>query len=106
MGYLDEPDHGLATVNFGHQWKLKEESKLGYFNLSTYNNYRWHLSSGDQETFESTIVPSFTFKSQSVVQFSLYDFKIDSLSYQWFLDDKNAIAHGTYKMLWGWVDLT
>jgi hypothetical protein len=105
MGYLDQANHGLGSVNLSYTWDLKDESKLEYFNLSTYNNYRWYLNSGAQETFESVAAPSMVFRSQASIEFSLYDYTIDSVSYDWFLDEKNAIAPGTYKMLYGWINL-
>jgi len=106
MGYLDEPNHGLANAGFGYQWQMKDASRLEYINLSTYNDYRWHLSSGDQETFQTSLWSTFTFKSQASIGFSVYDYKIDSLSEDWQLDDKNAIAAGTYKMFFNDVSIS
>lgn len=98
MGYLDESNHGLVSTSFGYHYPAKETSKAEYWSVNTDESYRWILSSGAHETVAGDIFPDVTFRNGAEINFSLFDYKIDSLGFNWNLDDHNAIARGTYKM--------
>ncbi len=98
MGYLDENDYGLASGSLGYQFKAGEKSKLEYWYINTHENYRWKLSANKRETFSSDLIPGLTFKNGAYIEVSLFDYKIDSLSENWELNEHNAISSGTFKM--------
>jgi len=106
MGYLDEPNHGFTSGYLGYYFKAPDKSKIEYYGSNLYAEYRWVLTSGARETFYSDLFPSISFKSQANINFSLYQYKIDSLFSDRHLDDHNAIAKGTYKMFNETLNLT
>ncbi len=106
MGYMDENDYGFGNTKFGYQWDISKTNALQYIYIFTNNAYRWKLHSGERETFSSNIFPGIVFKNGASIDFSLFEYKIDSLFYDWYLDDENAIAAGTYAMLNNSLTLT
>jgi len=98
MGYLDEPDHGLASGNFSYQWRAKEKSKVEYWYVNTNPSYRWTLSTGKQETLYADLSPGFTMKHGVGFNVTVAQYKVDTLFEDWYLDEHNAISAGTYKM--------
>ncbi len=106
MGYLDENDYGLISGNIGYQFSAKEESAAQYWYINTKESYRWKLSSGDRETFNANLFPGVSLKNGAEIEFSIFEYKIDSLFEDFILDDDNAIAAGTYKMLSNTLNLT
>ncbi|HYV93520.1 MAG TPA: DUF5916 domain-containing protein [Chitinophagales bacterium] len=98
IGYLDESDHGLASATVGYQLLAGDKSSVEYWTAQSNNSYRWRMTSGNRETFSSDLSGQIAFKSQALIYFTLYEYKIDSLFYDWYLDDHNAIPAGTYRM--------
>lgn len=98
MGYLDENNYGLASNKLGWQWDVSKSNALQYIYINAFNTYRWKINTSDQETFNSSLMPGITFKNGATVEVSIYEWKQDSLFGDWYLDDKNAIAAGTYNM--------
>ncbi len=98
MGYLDEPDHGLAATDFGYKWRATQKSKFSYFYIVSSPSYRWTLSTGRQETLYADLIPGFTLKNSLDISFLVAEYKADTLFENWYLDENNAIAAGTYKM--------
>lgn len=105
MGYLDETNHGLLSGDVSYQWLAGKESKVQYWYFFSDNSYRWILSSGKRETFSTDLWPGLLFKNGAFIEASLFSYTIDSLSYQWYLDDENAIAPGTYKMFTNYLNM-
>lgn len=98
MGYQDESNYGQISGHIKYNWKAKHSSDAEYFYLSSGNGYRWKLDSGAPETFATDLWTGVNFKNGANIEFSLEDYKIDSLSFDWYLDEGNAISAGTYKM--------
>jgi hypothetical protein len=98
MGYLDESDYGQIGGHFKYQWRGKKSGPVQYYYVSSGDIYRWKLSSGVRETFETDIWTGAIFRNGANVEFSVWDYKIDSLFYDWHLDEENAISAGTYSM--------
>lgn len=98
MGFIDESGYAEANFVGGYQWKAKAKSKIEYLYLITDDRYRIKTNSGKRETFASDLWPGLSLKNHAELKFSLFEYVVDSLSYNWQLDDKNAIIAGTYAM--------
>jgi hypothetical protein len=98
MGYLDESNYGQIYGHIKYQWRAKHSSSVEYYYVSNEDIYRWKLNSGDRETFSTNIWTGANFKNGANIEFSVEDYKIDSLPFDWYLDEENAISSGTYRM--------
>ncbi|MBA3647224.1 MAG: carbohydrate binding family 9 domain-containing protein [Chitinophagales bacterium] len=105
-GYLDENNYASFTGNLGYQYTAKPQSLAEYWYINMHNSYRLKLSSGSREILSTNIFPGITFKNGADINFSLFEYTIDSLSYNWFLNDRNAIAAGVYKMFNNTINLS
>lgn len=97
MGYVDDTGYGNVLANIGYQWKMPENSKLEYMNIYYEDYYRWRTETNERETYSTFLWPGFIFKNGAELDFSIFEYKIDSLPFNWVLDEENAIAQGTYK---------
>ena len=98
MGYLDDNNYGDIYTNIGYQFSPKGETKFQYLYLFTNNIYRYKLESGNRETYFSNLVTGIDFKSGANIEFLPFEYKIDSLSFDWEIDENNTIPAGVYKM--------
>ncbi|MBC8047444.1 MAG: carbohydrate binding family 9 domain-containing protein [Fimbriimonadaceae bacterium] len=98
MGYLDDEGYGELYAETGYQIELEDEnSSIQYISLFFENSYRWRTENGNRETFSSELRPALLFNNGAEISFTLFEYDIDSLDENWFIDDENAIAAGTYK---------
>lgn len=96
MGYIDDNNYGDIGAQAGYRYATGEKSVLQY--LSIYNNYsyRWRLDNNQMETFSVDLWPGMQFKNGAEINFSVFEYKIDSLPFDWSLDESNAISAGSY----------
>lgn len=99
VGYVDDNGYGFWVGNIGYQIQMPNKSSLEYINLYYENTYRWRTLSGDRETYTTFLWPGFIFKNGASIDFSIIEYKIDSLDEDWQIDENNAIAKGTYKTI-------
>jgi hypothetical protein len=99
IGFIEENNLGLCALSLGYQQKAKGESRMEFIYFRTEESYRWKLSSGLKETAIVNLTPGITFKDGSDINISLFEYKIDSLFTDWALDQNNAIAAATYRMI-------
>lgn len=52
------------------------------------NNYRWKFDTHQRETYSLEIWPGLQFKNGAEIVISAAEFKIDSLPFDWILDEK------------------
>lgn len=98
MGFIDDNNYGAINTNIGYQFLMKPESALQYVYFFTDNNYHYKLESGNRETFYSGFATGIDFKSGANIEFSPFMYKIDSLSFDWAIDENNIIPKGVYHM--------
>ncbi len=98
MGYIDDNNYGDLYANTGYQFSAKADSKMQYLYLFANNSYRYKLDSGKRETFYTNLVSGIDFKSGANIEFWPFVYKIDSLSFDWQIDENNIIPKGVYKM--------
>jgi len=96
MGFIDDNNYGNGMVELGYRDGFSEKSVLQYWSLFVQNNYRWKFDTHQRETYSLEIWPGLQFKNGAEIVISAAEFKIDSLPFDWILDDKNAISAGTY----------
>ena len=106
MGYLDENNYVLLSLRLGYELPAAEQSSVEYWYVFSHGDYRWRLNSGARETFATNLFPGVQFKNGAIIEFSPFDYVIDSLTYDWHLNGSNAIATGTYKMFTNRLNLT
>ena len=96
MGFIDDNNYGNSRTQLTYRVRLPESSKLQYMYLISTNNYRWRFDTHKRETHAIDLWPGVQFKNGMEINFSLFEYKIDSLPFDWELDENNAIAAGTY----------
>ncbi len=98
MGFIDESGYAEANFIGGYQWKAKPKSKFEYLYFTADDRYRIKTNSGKRETFAADLWPAVSLKNHAEFKFSLFEYTVDSLSFNWQLDEHNAIAASVYKM--------
>ncbi len=96
MGFIDDNDYGNAGAQVGYRYATGEKSKFQF--LYFYSNYQYRLrfDNNRMETFSADLWPGMQFKNGASINFSVIEYKIDSLPFDWPLDENNAISAGTY----------
>lgn len=96
MGFIDDNGYGDAGTGMGYRYATGEKSKLQFIYLYTNYKYRWRFDNDRMETFAADLWPGMQFKNGASINFSVIEYKVDSLRFDWNLDDNNAISAGKY----------
>lgn len=99
IGFADDNGYGELNARYSYRFQAPEKSKLYSYYIRSNNRYRMRVETGQRETFANSVWVDFFYKSQADFQFSLFDYTIDFLPFDWHLNEHNAIKSGDYKML-------
>lgn len=99
LGFTDDAGYAELNGRYGYRFQAPNESKLYTYYIRSNNRYRARLETGKRETFSNSVWVDFFYKSSAEIQFSLFDYTLDSLPFDWHLDDQNAIKSDDYRML-------
>lgn len=106
MGFIDDNDYGNASTEIGYRYATGEKSKLQFLYVYSNYQYRIKLDNNKMETFSADLRPGMQFKNGASINFSIIEYKIDSLISDWYIDENNAISAGKYTTFNNSLELT
>lgn len=98
MGFIDNNNYANAYAKCGYRLFAPEKNKVAFWYLYTTNTYRIFASTGKRETLGNSIWMGAAFKDYTNLNLNILNHAIDTLPFDWYLDEHNAISSGVYKM--------
>jgi hypothetical protein len=96
-------DNGFTTAYAynGYTFRIKNNERLNYFDLSTEVSYKWNTrNTNSVESVYYNMTPALVFKNGMVLKNKLSLYSEDYLPYNWKFSDGLTIPKGKYS-LWG-----